>query len=572
MAITFQEFEVWLSGGAGNTDGEAALGGARSTAKRVGRQTEEYVSGDQTGITITDIMWSGEGDASYADNERQLSVDDPTAPPAGTDADLYWNDANSDVLPGTTGTGVQTGLILANSPGYEFEYTEFTIDYDTIVQNNPNPPHSGTPVAYTAKATPNELWNGIDPNDYQPGITKYRCVYLKNNGAATMGAGWTLWLNNHGQPDKGLNIINPPGPDQWLYEVGVDPAGVNATATTIVDEETAPAGVTFFDAGSVGVALPTLAAGDEIAVWIKVIIPAGYSPLSDYILANPMPGWLQFYLANDTGANDQQFFMSFGFDITPAVAEEALTDGVEFADSAVAYSNFPEDGIAFSDVAEATQLRYADLTDGIDFSESTGTLLTMYESLEDGMGFTDAADARAILNAAIIDTIAFGVSTALIGDTYEGWALNLETDASSRYQWGPFTSFARFQGKHYGVSNEGVFLLEGDDDAGEPIQAFALLGVSDLEIEFKKRIKAAYLGIRSSGEMLLKVVVDEEVFIYTVITSQQNVIRRERAVIGLGLYGNYWQFGIENADGVDFELESVKILPLPPIVGGRRKD
>ena len=569
---TFKEFEVWLSGGAANADGEASLGGARSTAQRVGLQTSEYVSGNATGITITDVMWNGQGDATYSDNTRELLIYDQLAPPASTSADIFWGDASGDSIVGTTGTGVMAGLVIANSPGYESEYTEFTIDYDTIVQIEPNPPHSGIPVVYVTKAVPNELWNGIEPTDYASGITKYRCVYLKNNSAGSMGAGWEMWLNNHGQPDKALSLFNPPGPNAWIYEIGVDPVGVNGVATTVANETTAPAGVTFFEAGGVGLVLPTLAAGDEIAVWIKMTIPVGYSPLSDFALASPMPGWAQFYVANDLGAADQQFFMSFGFDITPSVAEEALADTVEFSDTAVAVSNFPEDGLEFTDTAEATLLRYVDVEDSIEFSETIVGVQTLAAAITDEIAFTDVVATRAILGAAIVDTVSFGVSTALIGDVHEGWTLNLETDAASRYEWGPFTSFARFMGQHYAVSNEGVFQLTGDDDAGEPIQAFVLLGVSDFEIEFKKRVKAAYLGVRSSGELLLKVVVDEETFVYTVVTSQQNVIRRERAVIGLGLYGNYWQFGIENAEGVDFELESVKILPLPPVADGRRKD
>jgi hypothetical protein len=100
------------------------------------------------------------------------------------------------------------------------------------------------------------------------GETNYRCIYFQNIDADANGLITPyLWISSQtSSADTSL-------------EIGLDPAGKNGTATTIANENSAPAGVTFSAPSSFagGIALPTdpYAQNDYVAVWIKRIVNAG---------------------------------------------------------------------------------------------------------------------------------------------------------------------------------------------------------------------------------------------------------------------------------------------------------
>lgn len=50
-----------------------------------------------------------------------------------------------------------------------------------------------------------------------------------------------------------------------------------------------------------------------------------------------------------------------------------------------------------------------------------------------------------------------------------GLSLSFDGMAVSQYTGLPFTSFMRIGGKVYGTTPDGLYLIEGDDDAGTPI-------------------------------------------------------------------------------------------------------
>lgn len=564
---TFKELEVWLSGGAANTDGEASLGGAISTAKRVGRQSMNHTGvGTATGITpsATDNMRSGQGDSTYSDNAEELLVEDTGAPPAGTNADMYWV-GGADSEAHTTADGTVTVSLLDQALGFN---TEFSVNFGTVVQNYPNPPHSGTGPEYNFKATPNELWDSIPDSQLQSGITKYRCIYIKNAAAGSMGTGWTFWLNTHGQRDKNMLPFGPEGADVWLYEVGVDPVGVNGTATTIGSETSAPAGVTFYDAGGVGVALPTLAAGDYIAVWIKMTIPAGYSIASDFAPASTVDGWAQFYMENSGGANDTYFYVSFGFDIeAPVVEGDPDPDEATFTDEASGAYDWPEDTFTASDESVGNMSISGSLTDSATITDDADFLRMTAAALTDAITITDAVGAQLTMGVAVVDGITFVVFVDSAGDVYEGWVLNADTNAVSQYEWGAFNSFTKFDGAYYGATADGIYELTGDDDDGEAIEAFIMTGVSDMEIQFDKRVIRGYIGMRTDGTVLFKTVVGNNVTRLYKLKSTNDAMMSRRLPLGRGVDSYYWQFGLENVNGADFELDGIRLYP---VVMGRR--
>jgi hypothetical protein len=105
------------------------------------------------------------------------------------------------------------------------------------------------------------------------GSVKYRCIYFKNTDADGTGLiNPYLWIN---QVMSGADAV----------AIGLDGNGKNATAVTIANENTAPAGVSFTapttKAG--GLALPSqpYAQNDRIAIWIQRTVPASCAPAAN---------------------------------------------------------------------------------------------------------------------------------------------------------------------------------------------------------------------------------------------------------------------------------------------------
>jgi len=80
-----------------------------------------------------------------------------------------------------------------------------------------------------------------------------------------------------------------------------------------------------------------------------------------------------------------------------------------------------------------------------------------------------------------------------------------------------FNSYAVFGGRYYGAKPDGVYLLEGSDDAGDSIHSGLRIGPHNLGIDRQKRLRALRLGIcgddaqvrviarRSSSEILERI-------------------------------------------------------------------
>lgn len=109
----------------------------------------------------------------------------------------------------------------------------------------------------------NELFDDIDKAESFSGDTEYRCFYFDNSDSTDTFFGVKLWISLDANPDD--------------LAIGLDPAGLNGTATTIGGEGTAPAGVSFSSPTTegTGLSLGDMAAGDNYAVWIRRTIVAG---------------------------------------------------------------------------------------------------------------------------------------------------------------------------------------------------------------------------------------------------------------------------------------------------------
>lgn len=146
-------------------------------------------------------------------------------------------------------------------------------------------------------------------------------------------------------------------------------------------------------------------------------------------------------------------------------------------------------------------------------------------------------------------------------EDYDGgyfvWVFNARTGAVSRYLRYGFDSFAQIGGHYFGVAEDGVYLLEGNTDAGQRIEARAGTGLLDLGAKELKHVSAVYLDAASDGVLSVRVQAGQQQYTYQARrASQYNA--QQRVDTGRGLRATHYSFELLNG-GADFELDAMDV-------------
>lgn len=241
MAVSLVDLGFFLSGGAGNSDPNAALGGIISATR--------WLSQSQTGVSIAGVTF-----VDAAEN----AVGSGTLAYAVTGKTLTWTPPGGAV--GTPVPLTTDGTVIARGAGAQAGYIRLTIVFASL-------PAGDVSNTVTIANVNNGLFDDVTKAQALAGDTNYRCFYLKNTHATDTATDVRFWIN---QDSLGADVIS----------IGADPAGVGngsstGVATTIANEATAPAGVTFSQPLSEGAAisLGTFTLGTGRAVWVKRDVP-----------------------------------------------------------------------------------------------------------------------------------------------------------------------------------------------------------------------------------------------------------------------------------------------------------
>jgi hypothetical protein len=110
-----------------------------------------------------------------------------------------------------------------------------------------------------------------------------------------------------------------------------------------------------------------------------------------------------------------------------------------------------------------------------------------------------------------------------------------------------------------GVSDAGIFELSGDSDDGEPISARIDFGLKRFGSDKLKRLEQIYLGIKSDGQMYVKVSAEGVSYTYPMRDFNPE-LQIQRVTPGKGMRANYFGFELGNTAGSDFEFSSISTL------------
>lgn len=183
-------------------------------------------------------------------------------------------------------------------------------------------------------------------------------------------------------------------------------------------------------------------------------------------------------------------------------------------------------------------------------------------ALDDAQGMT--LDAL----MALLDTVGFAVRFTVPGSEggqFVGYAMNLRNAGVTTYENYPFNGMATVGGVALAIGEEGLYRLDGDTDAGAPINARVRTGLMDFNTSMLKRVLNSYVGYTTDGRLVMKVTTTdggrkiERWFGLNPRAADSPV--DGRFDIAKGIVGLYYGFELANLDGADFELDTIKLWP-----------
>jgi hypothetical protein len=128
------------------------------------------------------------------------------------------------------------------------------------------------------------------------------------------------------------------------------------------------------------------------------------------------------------------------------------------------------------------------------------------------------------------------------------FAVNVRAAEVTRYEGLTFEAFLRLGGKHYGLAADGLYLLEGDSDAGEAIEAFVLPHPTDFGTQKRKRTPYIYLGTEDPATVTAYV--DGGT-----VGEFSGYHGSRRVQLPRGPQGRYWAYKVANVAGGDLRLD-----------------
>lgn len=254
---------------------------------------------------------------------------------------------------------------------------------------------------------------------------------------------------------------------------------------------------------------------------------------------------------------------SFTIDDRPIINNEALSDSFALSSSlSGGYGVSLTDSLAVNE-ALAVAMRFRPvLADSFTLDDTAAANGTLIVTTADSFAMGDAASISQIIQELLNERINFSVLLTLDGESYLGWVMNTEMLGVTNYENFRFNSMAGFGQNYYATDGEKIYLLSGSTDAGAAIDAELTTGATDFGSAFMQRIDRAYLGLRSDGNLILKVITDERVEDWYELTEVAGGLHESRIKIGKGLKARYWRFRVANKAGSTLDADSMRFIPL----------
>lgn len=143
------------------------------------------------------------------------------------------------------------------------------------------------------------------------------------------------------------------------------------------------------------------------------------------------------------------------------------------------------------------------------------------------------------------------------------WVVNMDTESSGQYDNYGFNSFFERDGEYFGVADDGIYQLDGDNDDGLDIACLLEIGSSNYGTHKPKKSHGVYVGCSSTGNLYLKVNTDGTERIYK-MKSHSTAIQTHEIPVSHRQIGAQWNLTLMNENGCDFDVSDIdfRIKPM----------
>jgi hypothetical protein len=144
---------------------------------------------------------------------------------------------------------------------------------------------------------------------------------------------------------------------------------------------------------------------------------------------------------------------------------------------------------------------------------------------------------------------------------YPCLVMNTDTMALSEYTNYDFIAFAKFGDIQLSLHHDGsIYVLGGDTDAGNDIDAVVETGMDDMGSAKSKRLLSVTVGLRSDGEMQYRPHRFNEYGEYVTIEStDEEVIETRKLRAEKTKLSRVFGIEMSNVDGSDFSIDSMEL-------------
>ena len=199
------------------------------------------------------------------------------------------------------------------------------------------------------------------------------------------------------------------------------------------------------------------------------------------------------------------------------------------------------------------------MIDTVGLASVLTTSMTFRIILNENLQLTDAQLLHMIFSGVVAENVQITAAYLSPGDNFTTWTVNTRTSAVSEYRNYKFNSFAKLGTGYVGANSSGVYKLSGDKDVAANIIADIKSGMMELGGFKFSSFSAAYVGIRGTGDFVLRLVTGEGVVRDYALKAQN--MKTTKVNLGKGLRAKFFAFELISA-GADFDLDGVELIPI----------
>lgn len=213
----------------------------------------------------------------------------------------------------------------------------------------------------------------------------------------------------------------------------------------------------------------------------------------------------------------------------------------------------------------------ASVSDSATASDSAAPLRIANASISDAAIASDAALPQMHYSITMIENVIASDFLDTSGSN-TAWVLNTRTNAVTQYANFDFNSFANMGRKYLAAGPDGLYELNGASDDGADVSATIGGGYFQANGSKLAGLKGVYMGASGQGNgpavgtWSLKLLLgNQDYMVYETVSNPG--MMTSKFDIGKGINARYMAWELTNADGQDFNLDTLEFVPM---MRGRR--